>query len=314
MTKNSFAYIFPGQGAQYVGMGKEFFDSFAEARHVVEQAEDTLHTPLKKTLFEGPESLLKETRHCQVAMFVTSLSILNVLKTKFHFPAPLATGGLSLGEYTALVASEKLSFDAGVKLVSERSRLMHEACEKNPGTMAVVLGLSDEVVEDIVSSLRLPSEVSCANFNCPGQVVLSGTHKGIETAKTALLTKGAKRILALEVHGAFHSMLMTSAEKELTRLIEETPFNDSAIPVAMNVTGRCTSSLSDIKKLLVQQLTSSVRWSSCVQAIDSLHPTHFLEIGCGTTLQGMNKRIGPKALTYSIEKPKDIEPLLEILS
>lgn len=314
MTKKSFAYIFPGQGAQYVGMGKEFFDAYSEARHIFEQAEDTLHTSLTKQIFEGPENVLKETRQCQVAIFVTSLALLHVLKTKFHLPPPLATGGLSLGEYTALVAAEKLSFDAGLKLVSERSRLMHEACEKNPGTMAVVLGLSDDTVEEIVSSLRIPSEVSCANFNCPGQVVISGTHKGIEMAKTALAAKGAKRVLGLEVHGAFHSKQMASAEKELARLIEETPFIENALPVAMNVTGRCTSSLSDIKKLLVQQLTSSVRWGSCVQSIDGLHPTHFIEIGCGTTLQGMNKRIGPKALTLSIEKPKDIEPLLEILS
>jgi [acyl-carrier-protein] S-malonyltransferase len=180
--------------------------------------------------------------------------------------------------------------------------------------MAVVLGMSDDIVIDIVTSLKIPSEVSCANFNCPGQVVISGTIKGIEAAKTALLAKGAKRVLGLDVHGAFHSNLMASAEKELARVIENMTFMESSIPIAMNVTGAFASSLTDIKKLLVKQLTSSVRWAECVRTIDNLQPTCFIEIGCGTTLQGMNKRIGPKGLTFSIEKTKDIEQLLELLS
>ena len=310
MNQNTFAFIFPGQGAQYVGMGREFFGAYAEARALYEEADDILHFALSKVIFEGPESTLKETRYCQAAIYVTSLAILQVLKRKYNLPSPIATGGLSLGEYSALVAAEKLSFQDGLKLVFERGRLMHEACEKNPGTMAVVLGLADDAVVDIVSSLQIPKEVSCANFNCPGQVVISGTAKGVEVAKTALMAKGAKRVLGLEVHGAFHSQLMASAEKELALAIEGTRFTESAIPIAMNVTGKTTTNISEIKKLLVKQLTSSVRWSSCVNAMDSMLPTHFLEIGCGTTLQGMNKRIGPKAATISIEKTKDIESLV----
>lgn len=308
------AYIFPGQGAQYVGMGKLFYEAFSEAKHRINEAEDLLHLPLKKWMFEGPESELKLTKYSQLALYVTSMAILDVLTKSFALPSPIATGGLSLGEYSALTAAEKLSFQEGVRLVQKRALLMHEACETTKGTMAVVLGMDDQSVRDIVSSMNLPNDLWCANFNCPGQVVISGTIQGIEKAKALLLEKGAKRVLPLEVHGAFHSGLMLSAQEELAHAISQTHFMESAIPVAMNVTGDLATQLDEIQPLLVKQLTSSVLWSNCVRALDSLSPSLFLEIGPGSTLQGMNKRIGPKAQTISIEKPEQLDQLTALLA
>lgn len=308
------AFIFPGQGAQCVGMGKLFYDTFSEAKLVIDEADDILNMRLSKLMFEGSESELKVTRNSQPALFVTSMAILKVLQDVYKLPSPIATGGLSLGEYTALVAANKLSFAHGLKLVQKRAHLMHEACEKNKGTMAVVLGLDDQAVIDTVASLNLPNDLWCANFNCPGQVVISGTLQGIEAAKQPLLNQGAKRILPLEVHGAFHSGLMLSAQKELAQVIENTPFMENNTPVAMNVTGQCSSSSQEIKPLLLKQVTSSVLWSRCIRSLDALEPNFFLEIGAGTTLQGMNKRIGPKATTLSIEKPEHLDVLLKAIA
>lgn len=306
--------IFPGQGSQYVGMGKSFYDSYAEARHIFEHSEDILQTNLRKIIFEGPEGNLKETKNSQPAIYVTSYAILHVLTKKYNFQEPIATGGLSLGEYTALAAANSCSFEDGLRLVQRRAQLMHDACESTKGTMAAVMGLSDEVVIDTVASLQMPNDIWCANFNCPGQVVISGTFKGIEAARQPLLDRGAKRVLNLEVHGAFHSGLMKSAEQELALAINDTSFAKSFIPTVSNVTGTIPASIDEMKKLLLKQLTSSVRWTSCIKTLDALQPDYFVEIGCGTTLQGMNKRINPQAPTLSIEKPENIENLLKTIS
>ena len=308
------AYIFPGQGAQAVGMGKAFYDCFSEAKHVFEEADDLLKIKLSSIIFQGPEGELKLTKNSQPALFITSIAILQVLRQHFNLPSPIATGGLSLGEYTALVAAGKITFQEGLQLVQKRARFMHEACEKTQGTMAVVLGLQDQIVREVVTSLDLPNDLWCANFNCPGQVVISGTLQGIEAAKAPLLKQGAKRVLPLEVHGAFHSGLMMPAQEELKKAIDSATFINTSIPIAMNVTGKCEVQSSVIKPLLVEQLTKSVLWSRCIQSLDQLELDCFLEVGSGTTLQGLNKRIAPKAATFSIEKPDQIDLFLKNFS
>ncbi|MEI6532181.1 MAG: ACP S-malonyltransferase, partial [Chlamydiota bacterium] len=226
------ALIFPGQGAQYVGMGKDFFDTYPTARFVFQEADEILGTYLSKTIFEGPEEELTRTENSQPGIFVVSMAILRVVKEQFPHLKPRMAGGLSLGEYSALCAAEVFSFEEALKLVAARAQYMNEACEQKKGTMAVILGLAPEAVEDI--SLE---NLWVANYNCPGQIVISGSHSAIEKASTIAKEKGAKRVLPLSVQGAFHSGYMESAEKLLKERIEETLFCTPRLEVAMNVPG-----------------------------------------------------------------------------
>ena len=228
------AWIFPGQGAQYAGMGKDFFDSFLVAKETFQQADDLLGFPLSRIIFEGPEDLLTQTKHSQVAILVTSMAVLRVLQKEFPHLKPSICAGLSLGEYTALCASGRLGFADTLLLVQERARLMNEACENTPGTMAAVLGLDAADVEAVVKDLE---GVWVANFNAPGQTVISGTKEGVEKGILALKEKGAKRAIPLAVHGAFHSALMQSAEKGLAPWIEKANLQASPIDFVMNVPG-----------------------------------------------------------------------------
>jgi len=310
---NKLAFLFPGQGAQYPGMAKDFADSYSIARQTFEEADDVLGRKLSSIVFNGPEQLLTETKNSQLGIYVASMAILRVVHQLFPSLKPTICAGLSLGEYTALTASGRLPFAAGIPLVGYRGQYMNDACESIPGTMAVILGLDAETVEQMVQEVKLPNDLWAANFNCPGQVVISGTQKGIEAGSEAAKAKGAKRVLPLQVHGAFHSGLMQSAEKRLAEHIEQAELKDTSCLLVMNVTGGPASGLDEIRRNLIKQVTQSVRWEQGVRYMVKEGVDLFIELGCGKTLAGFNKRIGTSAPTISIEKVADIAALEEYL-
>ena len=301
------AFIFPGQGDQYVGMGKDFYDHFAVARETFQEADDILKESLSKIIFEGPESELTKTRNSQLAIFVTSVAILRVLQEQLPSLVPTVCSGLSLGEYTALWASGRLSFKDTLLLVRERARLMNEACERTAGTMAAVLGMEAVAID---AALKGASEVWVANYNCPGQTVISGTKAGVENGSNLLKAAGAKRIIPLQVHGAFHSGLMQSAERGLAPFVESAPLIDTNVELVMNAPGNFISSIEEIRKYLVAQVTHSVRWEQGIAAIEKRGVDLYLEIGCGKTLSGLNKKIGVAVPTISVDKLADLEAAL----
>lgn len=308
------AFIFPGQGAQYVGMGKDFIETFPTARQTFEEADEILGRNLSKIVIEGPEQLLTETKNSQTGIFVTSLAMLKVLRELFPQLVPTYTAGLSLGEYTALQASNRLSFSTGLQVVQKRGQYMNDACEATRGTMAVVLGMSGEDVQSVVKDVNLPNELWVANYNCPGQVVISGTIKGIESGTQALQAKGAKRVLPLQVHGAFHSGLMLTAEQKLAPHIEEMTIKESPVKLVMNVVGDTVDDIRSIKNNLIKQVTHSVRWEQGIRHMMDAGVDLFIEIGCGKTLSGFNKRIGVLAPTWTLEKIEDLKTIEGSLS
>ncbi len=296
-------YLFPGQGAQYQGMGKDFAASFPTARHTFEEADEWLEEKLSALIFEGPESQLVETRYSQLAIFVTSTAVLRVVQSQFPQLQPAVCSGLSLGEYTALAASGRLSFRETLFLVRERARFMDEACRKSPGTMAAVLGCSAEEIESVLAGC---AHVWIANYNAPGQIVISGTKEGVEAASFRLKERGAKRIIPLAVHGAFHSPLMSFAQERLAPFIAEVNVRPSSIGFVMNVPGDFVVSEGEIKKYLTQQVTCSVRWEQGIRAMRSMDL--FIEMGCGKTLTALNKKM-ETAPTLSIDKVADLEKI-----
>lgn len=308
------AFLFPGQGAQYVGMGRDFFQSFSTAKETFKEGDEILERKLSSIVFSGPEDRLTETKNSQPAIFLNSAAIMRVIAEQFPSLRPNVCAGLSLGEYTAVMASEKLAFSDALRLVQYRANYMNEACEKNLGEMAVVMGLDHSLAENIVKEINMPNDLWTANFNCPGQVVISGTPKGIKVAKEIFKEGGARRILPLTVHGAFHSGLMDSAEKQLADKVLRAPFSDSSISLVMNFTGDYVSIATDIKRHLVSQVTNPVRWEKGIRSMLCKGVDLFLEIGCGNTLSGMNKRIGVDAPVLNIDKVEDLNCLDEILN
>lgn len=306
MSKNGF--IFPGQGAQYPGMGKDFAASFSVAKQVFEEADEILKENLSRIVFEGPEDLLTQTKYSQIGIFVTSVAILRTIETQLPDLRPAVCSGLSLGEYTALHASGRLGFKETLQLVRERSRLMNEACERTSGAMAAVLGLE---AADVELALQGISGVWIANYNCPGQIVISGTKEGVEKAAVPLKAKGAKRVLPLSVHGAFHSGLMQSAQDGLAPFIQTAPISGSQVGFVMNVPGDFVHTIEDIRRNLTNQVTQSVRWEQGIRSMSGIEL--FLEIGCGKTLAGLNKKIGVAAPTLSIDKVEDLDRIGETL-
>lgn len=304
------AFIFPGQGSQYPGMGKDFFNKFPVVKETFEEADDVLKFKLSSIVFDGPEALLTETKNSQLGIFVTSIAILRVINQEFPHLMPSMTAGLSLGEYSALVASKLLSFVECLPLVSHRGQYMNDACESKEGTMAVVLGLEAKAVEDFVKELNMPDDLFVANLNCPGQVVVSGTKKGIEEATLFLKAKGAKRVLPLAVHGAFHSGLMKEAKERLKPYIEAVVLKDSSVQLAMNVPGGFVKDPMQIKNYLIDQVTSPVRWEASVLEMKKTGTDFFIEMGPGKTLAAMIKRIDPALSVVSIEKVEDLELLM----
>lgn len=305
MKKRSF--LFPGQGAQYVGMGKDFSDAFAVAKETFQEADDILNLSLSKIIFEGPEDVLVQTKYSQAAIFVNSIAILRVIQEQMPDLVPFVCAGLSLGEYGALHASGKLSFKDTLLLLQKRALLMNEACEKVHGTMAVVLGLNESQVKNALQGIQ---DVWVANYNCPGQIVISGTKDGVEKVEGVLKENGAKRVLPLSVSGAFHSGLMQSAKDSLAPYIIAAPIQETPIHLVMNAPGDFVNLASDIRKNLIAQVTSSVRWEQGIVAMNEKGVELYLEIGCGKTLSGMNRKIGVTGQTLSIEKVSDLETLV----
>jgi [acyl-carrier-protein] S-malonyltransferase len=305
MKKNT-ALLFPGQGAQYIGMGHDFVEQFGAARQTIEEAEDILGNKISSLIFNGKEEVLALTKHSQPAIFVISMAIFRVFEELFGI-TPCAASGLSLGEYCALVAAKKCSFAEALRLVEARGEAIHEACDKNPGIMVAILGLDDAKVEAICQSLDSPLELFVANYNCPGQIVISGTKHAVEEAATALCAAGARAALPLRVHGAFHSGLMNGAREKLSPLLLQAHIVTSDIPFIANVTGEEAGEAEVIKKLLVEQITAPVRWHQGIRTIDNRDAKLFLEIGPGKTLAGLNKRIGVRAKTLSLGKVEDLK-------
>jgi [acyl-carrier-protein] S-malonyltransferase len=288
------AYVFPGQGAQFPGMAKDLYDNSEKAKALLELANNILGFRITDIMFNGTAEELKETKVTQPAIFLHSV-VLALISDSFK---PDMVAGHSLGEFSALVASGVLSFDDGLKLVSKRALAMQKACEQNPSTMAAILGLEDGKVEEVCATID--EVVVAANYNCPAQLVISGSHKGIELACAALLKAGAKRAIPLPVGGAFHSPLMEPAREELERAIDSTQFHPAKCPVYQNVSAKASTDLNEIKANLKTQLTAPVRWTQSVQAMVSDGATNFIESGPGKVLQGLVKKIHREAQVSSI--------------
>lgn len=289
------AYIFPGQGSQFPGMGKELYESSSQASQLFHQADELLGFSITKIMLEGTEDQLRQTNVTQPAVFLHSV-VIALTASDFR---PDAVAGHSLGEFSALVASGALSFKDGLMLVAKRAAAMQRACEKNPSTMAAVLGLEDRQVEEICSSIQ-GEVVVAANYNCPGQLVISGSIKGIELAIEKLKAAGAKRAIPLVVGGAFHSPLMEPAREELAAAIEATPFSNPICPIYQNVDAKPAREVNQIKRNLVSQLTAPVRWTQSVQYMFKDGIRTFVECGPGKVLQGLVKKIEKEAEAMSL--------------
>ena len=284
------AYIFPGQGAQFVGMGMDLYEKYPLAQELFEQANEILGFSITDIMFEGSAENLRETKVTQPAIFLHSVILSKVMGEDFK---PDMVAGHSLGEFSALVANGVLNFEDGLKLVSQRATAMQKACELKPGTMAAVLRLDDEIVEKICE--ETPGIVVAANYNCPGQLVISGEVEAINTACEKLKEAGARRAMVLPVGGAFHSPLMQPAEEELAAAIESTVFGTPKCPIYQNVPTTAVSNADEIKKNLISQLTSPVKWTQSVQNMVKDGATLFTEVGPGKVLLGLVMKIEPIA-------------------
>ncbi|SHG65435.1 ACP S-malonyltransferase [Flagellimonas flava] len=280
------AYIFPGQGAQFVGMGLDLYENHPLAQELFEQANDILGFSITDIMFEGTAEDLKQTKVTQPAIFLHSVVLSKVLGDNFK---PDMVAGHSLGEFSALVANDTLNFEDGLKLVSQRAQAMQKACELKPSTMAAVLGLEDQVVEDICQNTD--GIVVPANYNCPGQLVISGEIDAVNAACEKLKEAGARRALLLPVGGAFHSPLMEPAREELAAAIENTSFNTPICPIYQNVTTTAVNDSEEIKNNLILQLTAPVKWTQSVQQMVKDGGTSFVEVGPGKVLQGLVRKI-----------------------
>ncbi len=283
------AFVFPGQGAQFPGMGKSFYENSSFSKKIFEQANEILGFRISDVMFTGTEEDLKQTKITQPAIFLHSI----IAYRSIENARPEMVAGHSLGEFSALVANGTLSFENGLQLVSLRAQAMQKACEQNPSTMAAVLGLADEKVEEICLLVQEQTGevVVPANYNCPGQLVISGSIKGIEAACEQLKAAGAKRALVLPVGGAFHSPLMEPARKELQQAIESTNFHNPSCPVYQNVVAKGVIDKDEIKQNLIDQLTGAVKWTQCVQAMIADGASRFTEAGPGKVLQGLIQKI-----------------------
>ncbi len=290
------AYIFPGQGAQFPGMGKELYENFSLAKKRFEQANKLLGFDISSIMFDGSKEDLQQTSVTQPAVFLHSVILSEIMGEDFQ---PKMVAGHSLGEFSALTAAGALSFEDGLQLVIQRAQAMQKACDEVPGTMAAVLGLEDAQVEDVCASIT--GTVVAANYNCPGQLVISGELAAVEAACEALKEAGARRALVLPVGGAFHSPLMEPARQELAEAIQSTTFHDPRCRIYQNVTGQAVMEKEVIKNNLIAQLTAPVRWTQSVQQMIYDGATWFTEVGPGKVLQGLVRKINGEASVSSAE-------------
>ncbi len=283
------AYVFPGQGSQFPGMGKDMYESNPIAKELFEKANEILGFSISQTMFTGSDEELKQTKITQPAIFLHSVILAKTIGDSFQ---PNMVAGHSLGEFSALVANQTLNFEDALRLVYKRALAMQKACELNPGTMAAILNLDDKIVEDICAEITAGGNtVVAANYNCPGQLVISGSIEGINIACEKLKAAGAKRALVLPVGGAFHSPLMEPARLELEAAINNTTFNVPICPVYQNATAQSVSNPNEIKTNLIMQLTAPVKWTQSVQNMVNDGASQFVEVGPGKVLQGLVKKI-----------------------
>ncbi|MCM8770377.1 MAG: ACP S-malonyltransferase [Candidatus Omnitrophica bacterium] len=299
------AYLFAGQGSQYVGMGQDLYETFPESKEIFITADKTLGFALSKLCFEGPQEELTQTKNCQPAILTVSIAAYKAFILHSNSPSftPSYVAGLSLGEYSALVAAGALSFEDAVYLTRKRGEFMEEAAQKKPGSMAAVIGLDLGEVKVICEE----TGVQIANLNCPGQVVISGGREQMQMAKELALQKGAKRVIILETSGAFHSRFMKEAREKLAEEINKIKINDSRVPVVCNVDAQATTSLKKIKENLIKQVTDSVLWEDSMRFILSKGVRDFIEFGPGKVLSGLMHKIEPDAGVRRIERVQDIK-------
>ena len=306
MTK--IALIFPGQGAQAVGMGREFYDTSAEAKRIFDEA-DTVIPGLKDVIFNGPQETLTSTKYCQPGIFTYSVAALEALKAhpKYANMEPVFTAGLSLGELSAVAASGSLSFSEALKVVERRSFFMEEATRVKKGAMAAVIGFE----EDKIVSICQEAGAEVANFNSPDQIVITGEAEAVNKAAAMIKDAGAKRVIPLDVSGAFHSTLMTPAVEPFAGFLQSVNFKEAGIPVVSNVDGQPASAPETIRQNLIQQITSSVQWTKSVEQMAAAGVNTFLEIGPGTVLKGLIRKINKDLTVYTIQKPEDLNSILD---
>ena len=301
------AFVFPGQGSQYAGMGKELVQVYPASKDIFDEADANLDKKISSLCFEGPEEALNQTVNTQLAMFVCDIAALALIKEKAE---PTMVAGHSLGEYAALVAASVISFESGLKLVAERAKIMEKYAKSAKGKMAAVLGLKKEVVEEAIDSLNKDEELVVANYNSPYQQVISGTAELITQATPLLMEKGAKRVVELKVAGGFHSPLMKEAQEEFASVLQEEEFNDAQVPVVSNYTASASTSGLALKEALAKQITGSVKWQQTIELMVGVGIDTFIELGPGHVLSSLIKRQASQAVTFATEDEKSVKETL----
>lgn len=295
-------FVFSGQGAQFVGMGKDLYDNFPEAKTIFDSADRILGASIKDICFNGPEDALTQTVNCQPAIYTMSMACLEVFRARFPEVKPVGVAGLSLGEYAALACADVFSFEDGLKLLRQRAQFMDEACHETQGAMASVLGGDNAVIAEVCAECG----IDVANYNCPGQTVISGEKTKVEAAVAALIAKGMKKVIPLTVAGAFHSRLMASAGIKLTPVLAQMNLNAPTCAVAQNYTGALVSDTNEIKHNLVEQVAGSVRWEDCVRSFIAMGADTIIEFGPGAVLTGLMKRTDGAIQRVNIGKLEDL--------